>query len=163
MMFVVQFRETRMKKLLKGMLLCMCVFGFQAAAVAAERGTPDQAVALVKKAIAYIKANGKEKAFAEFSNPSGQFKDRDLYIMVYDMQGNNKAHGANAKLIGKNLSEIKDADGKFIVKSFIEVAGTKGSGWVDYKWPNPVSNAVEPKSTYVEKYEDILLGCGIYK
>jgi signal transduction histidine kinase len=141
----------------------MCVFGFQASAVAAERGTSDEAIALVKKAIAYIKANGKEKAFAEFSSPSGHFKDRDLYIMVYDMQGNNKAHGANAKLIGKNLSEIKDADGKFIVKSFVDVAATKGSGWVDYKWPNPVSNSVEPKSTYVEKYEDILLGCGIYK
>jgi signal transduction histidine kinase len=139
------------------------VLGFQASASAAERGTADEAVTLVKKAIAYIKANGKEKAFAEFNNPNGQFKNRDLYIMVYDMQGNNKAHGANAKLIGKNLSEIKDADGKFIVKSFIDVASTKGSGWVDYKWPNPVSNAVEPKSTYVEKYEDILLGCGIYK
>ena len=156
-------KETMMKKILKGMMLCLCVLGFQASASAAERGTADEAVTLVKKAIAYIKTNGKEKAFAEFNNPNGQFKNRDLYIMVYDMQGNNKAHGANAKLIGKNLSEIKDADGKFIVKSFIDIASTKGSGWVDYKWPNPVSNAVEPKSTYVEKYEDILLGCGIYK
>lgn len=152
-----------MKKILKGMLLCLCVLGFQASVSAAERGTADEAVTLVKKAIAYIKANGKDKAFAEFNNPNGQFKNRDLYIMVYDMQGNNKAHGANAKLIGKNLSEIKDADGKFIVKSFIDVASSKGSGWLDYKWPNPVSNAVEQKSTYVEKYEDILLGCGIYK
>jgi signal transduction histidine kinase len=156
-------KETMMKKILKGMMLYLCVLGFQASASAAERGTADEAVTLVKKAIAYIKTNGKEKAFAEFNNPNGQFKNRDLYIMVYDMQGNNKAHGANAKLIGKNLSEIKDADGKFIVKSFIDIASTKGSGWVDYKWPNPVSNAVEPKSTYVEKYEDILLGCGIYK
>lgn len=152
-----------MKTLFKTILCAVMMCGLQTAAVAAERGTSDEAVALVKKAIAYLKANGKDKAFAEFSNPSGQFKDRDLYIMVYDMSGNNKAHGANAKLIGKNLSEIKDADGKYIVKSFIEVAGSKGTGWVDYKWPNPVSSAVEPKSTYVEKYDDILLGCGIYK
>jgi cytochrome c len=152
-----------MKTIFKFMLCAVMMCGLQATAVGAERGTSDEAVALVKKAIAYLKANGKDKAFAEFSNPSGQFKDRDLYIMVYDMSGNNKAHGANAKLIGKNLSEIKDADGKYIVKSFIEVAGSKGTGWVDYKWPNPVSSAVEPKSTYVEKYDDILLGCGIYK
>ncbi|HJV51127.1 MAG TPA: cache domain-containing protein [Noviherbaspirillum sp.] len=152
-----------MKKLFSRVFVCLCLFGVQAMAFAAERGSADEAVALVKKAIAYIKTNGREKAFAEFSNPSGQFKDRDLYIMVYDMDGNNKAHGANAKLIGKNLSAIKDADGNFIVQSFIEVASGKGHGWVDYKWPNPVSNAVEPKSTYVEKFEDILLGCGIYK
>lgn len=152
-----------MKQLFKTILCGMLAFGLQSAASATERGTADEAVKLVKKAIAYIKANGKEKAFAEFSNPNGQFKDRDLYIMVYDMQGNNKAHGANAKLIGKNLSEIKDADGKYIVKSFIETATGKGIGWVDYKWPNPVSNVVESKSTYVEKYDDILLGCGVYK
>lgn len=152
-----------MKNLFKMMMCGVFAFGLQSAAFAAERGTADEAVALVKKAIAYIKANGKEKAFAEFSNPNGQFKDRDLYIMVYDMQGNNKAHGANAKLIGKNLSEIKDADGKYIVKSFIDTAKSKGIGWVDYKWPSPVSNVVESKSTYVEKYDDILLGCGVYK
>ena len=152
-----------MKKLFSCLLFATAAFIAIAPASAAEKGTADEAVALVKKTIAYYKTNGKEKAFAEFNNPNGQFKNRDLYIMVYDMQGNNKAHGANAKLIGKNLSEIKDADGKFIVKSFIDIASTKGSGWVDYKWPNPVSNAVEPKSTYVEKYEDILLGCGIYK
>lgn len=152
-----------MKKLIGKIMMCMCLVGFQGTVDAAERGTADEAVALVRKAIAYIKANGREKAFAEFSDPSGQFKDRDLYIMVYDMSGNNKAHGANPKLIGKNLSAIKDADGHFIVKSFIDVARARGHGWVDYKWPNPVSNAVEPKSTYVERYEDILLGCGIYK
>lgn len=152
-----------MKKLFGKILVCLCLFGVQVLAGAEERGTPEQAVALVKKAIAYIKANGREKAFAEFSNPAGQFKVHDLYIMVYDMNGINKAHGANAKLIGKDLSAIKDADGNFIVKSFIEVARGKGKGWVDYKWPNPVSNAVEPKSTYVEKYDDILLGCGVYK
>ena len=152
-----------MKHLIKGLLFLLCAAFLQSSAWAGDHGTADEAVALVKKAIAYIKANGRDKAFAEFSNPTGGFKDRDLYIMVYDMSGNNKAHGANAKLIGKNLAEIKDADGKYIVKSFIETASGKGKGWVDYKWPNPVSTAVEPKSTYVEKYEDILVGCGIYK
>jgi len=153
-----------LQNIIKSMLFIVCALALQVPAYAAsDHGSQNEAVALVKKAIAYIKTYGKEKAFAEFSNQDGQFKDRDLYIMVYDMEGNNKAHGANAKLIGKNLSDIKDADGKFIVKSFIETASAKGTGWVDYKWPNPVSKAIEPKSTYVEKYEDILIGCGIYK
>jgi signal transduction histidine kinase len=152
-----------MKKLLQTILAFALLFGLQAAAVSAEHGSSDDAVALVKKAIVYIKVNGREKAFAEFSNPNGQFKDRDLYILVYDMDGNNKAHGANPKLIGKNLSEIRDADGKFIMKAFIDVARHKGAGWINYKWPNPVSQTVESKSTYIERYEDMVIGCGIYK
>ncbi|HYD62624.1 MAG TPA: cache domain-containing protein [Noviherbaspirillum sp.] len=153
-----------MKKIFIGMLMVLCSFGLQAAAGAAERGNAEDAVALVKQAIAYIKANGRDKAFAEFSSPSGKFRDRDMYIMVYDLQGNNKAHGANPRLVGKNLSGIKDADGKALFNAFLDsVNSPKGGGWVDYKWPNPVTGAIEPKTTYVEKFEDIMLGCGIYK
>lgn len=132
-------------------------------AFAAERGTADEAVALVQKAVAYMKANGKEKAYAEFNNPNGQFKDRDLYIFVIDMTGLEWANGANQKIVGKNVLDLKDAEGKPMVKSFIELAKTKGKGWVDYKWPNPVQKTVESKSTYLEKHEDVLVASGIYK
>ena len=66
-------------------------------AFAADAGTKDEAVAMVKKAVDFIKANGADKAYAEFSNPKGQFVDRDLYITIYDMNGKCLAHGANAK------------------------------------------------------------------
>lgn len=132
---------------------------------AAERGTADEAVVMVKKAVAYLKANGKEKAYAEFSNPKGQFVDRNLYIFVYDMKGNNLAigNGNASKMVGKNLIEMRDADGVYLIKNFIEIANTKGKGWSDYKWPNPVTATLEPKSSYVEKVDDVLIGCGIYK
>lgn len=133
------------------------------ATFAADFGTAEEATAMVKKAIAYLKANGKEKAFAEFSNPSGQFKSKDLYIFVQDMKGTMLAHGGNDRLIGRDLLELKDADGKFFVKSLIEVASGKGSGWVDYKWTNPTTKAIEPKSSYIEKVDDVFVGCGIYK
>lgn len=151
-----------MKNLFKGIVICLAALGFSGAVMAAEKGTAEEAVLMVKKGVAFVKANGKEKAFAEINNPKGKFIDRDLYIMVYDMNGINKAHGANPKLIGKNLLEITDADGKFIIKGLIEAAN-KGKGWVDYKWPNPTTKAIESKSTYVEKVEDILIGVGIYK
>jgi cytochrome c len=134
-----------------------------APALAADSGTPAQAMALVKKAGDYLKANGKEKAYAEFSNPAGSFKDRDLYIMVYDLNGVNMAHGANPKMIGKELLDLKDADGVPIIREFIKTAKGSGKGWVDYKWPNPVTKAIESKSTYVERFGDVLIGCGIYK
>lgn len=130
---------------------------------AADVGSADEAVAMVKKAAAYIKAQGKEKAFAEFGNPTGAFKDRDLYVAVLDAQGVTLAHGGNARMVGKAMMEMKDVDGVQFIRQFIEVANAKGSGWVDYKWPNPVSKALEQKSTYVEKSGDVYIICGIYK
>lgn len=151
-----------MNTVFKSVSIGLAALAFSAVAMASDKGTADEAMAMVKKGVAFVKANGKEKAFAEFNNPKGPFVDRDLYVMVYDMEGNNKAHGSNPKLIGKNLLEIKDADGKFIVKGLIEMA-QKGKGWFDYKWPNSVTKAVEAKSTYVEKVDDVLIGVGIYK
>jgi len=152
-----------MTRVFRLMALVLLALGLQGNVMAAERGTAEQATALVRKAVDYIKTNGRDKAFAEFGNPNGQFKDRDLYIMVYDMKGMNLAHGTNAKLIGKDLIQLRDANGTFIIKEFVETAKSKGSGWINYQWPNPVTAAVESKSTYVEKYEDLIVGCGIYK
>ena len=126
-------------------------------------GTADEAKSLVDKAVAHIKANGKDKAFAEFTNQKGQFVDRDLYIFAVDFKGLTLAHGGNAKLVGRDMLGLKDADNKFFIQNFIEVAKTKGSGWVDYKWSNPVTKKIEKKSTYVFKVDDYFLGCGIYK
>lgn len=152
-----------MKNVLKNIGMGVVALTLAAGAMASEKGTAEEAVAMVKKGIALIKSSGQEKAFAEFNNLKGAFVQKDLYVMCYDMSGNNKCHGSNAKLVGKNLLEIKDADGKFIVKSFIETAQKSGKGWVDYKWPNATTKAVEPKSTYVEKVDDVLIGVGIYK
>lgn len=152
-----------MAKLFKLMALVLLALGLHASAQAQERGTADQATAMVRKAVDYLKANGREKAFAAFNDPKGQFRDRDLYIMVYDMKGFNVAHGMNPKLIGKDLMQLRDANGTLMIKEFVEVAKNKGSGWINYQWPNPVTAVVEAKSTYVEKYEDLIVGCGIYK
>lgn len=132
--------------------------------LASERASAEDAVAMVKKAVSAIKANGKEKAFAEFSDPANKtYHDRDLYIYVYDMNGVAVAHGNNPRLVGKNLIDMKDVDGTLIIKSFIDVANSKGKGWVDYKWPNPLTKAVENKSGYVEKVENLVVGSGVYK
>lgn len=147
----------------KLLFVFISIFALLEPAVAGDGGSANEAVAHVKKAAAYIKANGEKKAFAEFSYPSTTFVDRDLYIVVLDLSGTMMAHGVNPKLIGKNLMELKDTDGKYFVKEQMEVAKTKGSGWVDFKWPNPVSKAIEQKSLYVERVGDLVVGCGIYK
>ena len=147
-----------MKKLFVVILINLFLVG-----VAFAGGTADEAKTLMDKAVAYVKANGKEKAFGEFSNPKGQFVDRDLYIFAVDFKGMTLAHGGNAKLVGRDMYGLKDADDKFFIQKFIEVAKTKGSGWVDYKWSNPLTKKIENKSTYVQKVDDYFLGCGIYK
>jgi cytochrome c len=142
------------------MVLCL----FVAASVSAQqRGTPAEAKKMVDEAIAYIKANGQEKAFAEINNPKGKFVDRDLYIMVYDMNGTCLAHGANKERIGKNFMDSKDDAGNYVIKLRVEMAKTKGSGWQDYVFLNPVSKKVEPKTAYFERYGDIIVSCGAYK
>ncbi len=152
-----------MRNFLKSIFFSLLIAVLNPGAIASDKSTPEQAMAMTKQAVSYLASHGKEKAFAAFSDPSGPFVKGDLYIMVYDMEGNNKAHGQNPKLIGKNLLDIKDANGVQIVKEFIKTAQTKGKGWVDYKWPNKVTNAVENKSTYIEKTGDILIGVGVYK
>jgi signal transduction histidine kinase len=132
-------------------------------AYAAERGTAEEAVAMAKKAIAYLKANGREKAFAEINDPRGQFTDRDLYVVVYDLNGKNLAHGQNARMIGKDLIDIRDGDGKYYMRERIEIIKTKGKGWQDYKFLDPLTKKIEPKSMYIEKVDDLIVGCGIYK
>ena len=123
----------------------------------------NEAMTLVDKAIAYYKANGREKAFTEFNNPKGPFVKGELYIFIWDLTGKVLAHGANEKLIGKDVSQLKDVDGKLFVQEGVELAKAKGSGWVDYKWTNPTTKKVEAKSTFVKKVEDIIFCCGIYK
>ena len=130
---------------------------------AADAGTKDEAVAMVKKAVDFIKANGADKAYAEFSNPKGQFVDRDLYITIYDMNGKCLAHGANAKMIGRDLIDNKDVDGKEFVKERVELMKKQPTAWQDFKFRNPVTNQIEPKSMYIERFNEVIVACGIYK
>lgn len=139
--------------------------GAMPAAAQDKKGTAAEATAMVDKAITFIKKNGREKAFAEFNNPKGQFTDRDLYVVVYDMKGRVLAHGANAKMIGKDVIDLRDNDGKYFVKERVEMMskGPNAKGWQDYKFMNPVSRQIEPKSMYLRRDEDMIIGCGIYK
>ncbi|MBI5103154.1 MAG: cache domain-containing protein [Nitrospirae bacterium] len=146
-----------------GILLCMAMTIPAITCMAAERGTTTDAEALVKKAIEHIKANGREKSFAEFGNKNGRFVQGDLYIFVYDLNGRCLAHGQNPKMVGNDLIGMKDPDGKYFVKERVEIARTKGKGWQDYKFTDPLTKKIEHKTAYIEKFEDLIIGSGVYK
>ncbi len=133
------------------------------AALPDERATTREAESMVRSAVAFLKKEGKEKAFAVFSDPKGPFTYRDLYIMVYDMDGKCVAHGANRARIGKGLLEDKDADGKQFVKERVKIAREQGKGWQEYKFLNPATHKVEQKVAYLEAVGDVIVACGAYK
>jgi len=141
----------------------LVMIGLAGLAAAADKSTPADAEALVKKAAAYIKANGADKAYEEFTNGKA-FKDRELYIFVYDFHGKCLAHGANPKLVGKDLIGLKDPDGKPLVQMLVDVAKNKGQGWTDsVKFRNPTTDKIQTRVNYVERFGDVAIGSGVYK
>ena len=131
--------------------------------IAFFKGTTAEAEALVRRAVAHIKAEGREKAFADLSNKKGDFVNRDLFVFVYDMQGKCLAHGRNSEKIGEVMINSKDPDGKLFVKERIEIARTKGKGWQYYKSIDPTSKKVENKAAYIEVCDDLIVASGAYK
>ena len=136
---------------------------FAGSALAAPAATKDEAMAMVKDAIASIKKQGPDAAYAEISNKAGKFVDRDLYVVVYRLDGHVLAHGANEKLIGTDQSTAKDVDGKAFVKERIALANKQPTFWQEYKFKNPVTKQIEQKQTYCERYEDTAVCAGVYK
>lgn len=126
---------------------------------AAELATTDEAKAMAVKAADYLKAVEPDKAFAEFNAKDGPWRDRDLYVTVLDSEGVMRANGSNPGLIGKSLINLKDVDGKPFVAEILTV---KETGWVSFKWLNPVNKAVEPKTSYWIRTGDYIVGVGAY-
>ncbi len=145
-------------------LICASVaLAISAASLAASAATPEQAKAFSERAAAYIKEVGEEKAFAEFSRRDGKFVDGELYVFCYDRDGNNKAHGGNPAFVGRNLLHIKDPDGREPNNLIVRKGFDEGQGWVDFKWPNPVTKRIQDKSAYVIHTNDVVCGVGYYK
>jgi signal transduction histidine kinase len=148
-----------MKRLTAAAILVAAVQG----AWADEGATAKQAEAMVKKGVAFIKANGNDKGYAEITSKTSQFKDRDLYLVVYGLDGKVWAHGANEKMVGRVLIDLKDVDGKEFVRERVELGKAKQSFWQDYKFTNPVTKKVEPKTMYCERLAETVVCGGIYK
>jgi cytochrome c len=129
---------------------------------AAERASKDEAIAMVKKAVAAIKADG-DKTYADITAKGGPFTDRDLYIVVYKTDGVVLAHGANEKLVGTNQKDAKDPDGKTFVQERIDLAKKGQPFWQDYKFTDPLTKKVEPKEMYCEPLNDTAVCGGVYK
>jgi signal transduction histidine kinase len=140
-------------------VLVATVLGTLSPAAAGDFGTPEEAKVMAERAAAFFKANGKDKAFKAFNEGTDGFKDRDLYVFIYNREGVCQAIGLNQAMVGKNLIDMKDADGKPIIRAILDV---KDAGWIEYKWRNGVTNEILPKRSYVINLGEYSLGVGAY-
>ena len=119
----------------------------------------------VTDAVGQIEQNG-EGAFPLFYDRTGPFMAKDAYVFVLDMDGVELVNPAFPNLEGRNLLDLKDTAGKYLVREMLEVVETEGSGWVEYMWPKPGESVSTQKSTYVSKAQLgerwVLVASGVY-
>ena len=130
---------------------------------AGDMGTPEEAKAMSLKAQAAVNAMGRDKAFAAFADPKGEFRDRDLYVFCIDMEGVLLSQPIKPELVGKNMFNFNKY-GDLLFQDMIAVAKNPGAGWVDYKWPYPGTDEIRPKTSYVATNDaGFFCGVGAYK
>lgn len=129
---------------------------------AAERGTPAEARAMLQKAVARYGSVGRQQALADFTARKAPFVDRDLYVFCLGPDATIVANGGFPGLVGTSADAVKDAEGKGVGKAMWEVGSGKGSGSVEYRWLNPVTNKPEPKIAFVQKVGEDVCAVGAY-
>ena len=129
---------------------------------AAAAPNEKDAVALAEKGARFVRTHGKAAMIARINSRDPEFNQGALYLAMRDLEGITVAHPTTA-LIGKNLLDVPDADGKPFRREMVAVARGRGHGWVGYKFRNPESGKVEAKTTYVLRVGDVALEAGIYK
>lgn len=118
---------------------------------------------LVKRAAAHIKANGIDKACADFADPAKGFRTGESYVYVHDIRAKMLCNPGSPRTVGKDMIDVKDMDGKYFNKDMVKLATTKGSGWVEYKWTNPATQKMQDKKSWIERQDDLIIGSGFYK
>jgi cytochrome c len=123
----------------------------------------EAATTLVKRAIEHTRAVGIERAIKDISDPKGSFIEGERYVIVWNREGVQLASAGAPHFTGRNMMEFTDVDGRKITREMLNIAHTKGNGWYDYRMTNPATGKIEPKSLYIEQYDEYSFGCGIYR
>jgi cytochrome c len=131
---------------------------------AEERGTMGEARAMAEKAAAHLIAVGPQKAIADFERADGDFRVRDLFVVVYNPQHVVVSAIGNPNFVGRDATLFVDTDGKEFGKAIIAAAQSPaGAGWVTYRMSSPLTHKVEFKTSYVVKAGDYIVLVGAYQ
>ena len=150
-----------MKMIATAAALCL---GLASTPALANEPTEKDAIAMAERGAALIKTKGKDEMMKRINAKDPEFVQGPLYIDLRDVKtGIVLAHPYNPSIVGKDLTDVPDANGKKYRREIIELAAAKGKGWVDYQYKNPTTGKIEPKTTYILLVEDVVLEAGIYK
>lgn len=155
-----------MKRSLRTAAIVVVLVTCFAALAWAEEATKDEVVAKCEEAAQLVQEKGVDAASQTIGDKEGPFVWKDTYVFLMDLDGKMIAHPIKPELTQKDsLVEVKDTDGKPLFMEFIELAGSKGEGWVDYMWPKPGEEKPAAKSSYIYRVEGTpyFVGAGIYK
>ncbi len=130
---------------------------------ASDRGTREEATAMVGRAVDQYREEGLEALITSINAQEPAYRDRDLYVFMNTQRGVVIAHSAEPTLVGADLWWAQDSDGLLLIQELANVAAKGKPAWVDYKWPDPNSKKIRQKSSYtVLLDEDHHLGVGVY-
>jgi methyl-accepting chemotaxis protein len=126
------------------------------------QGSPEEAVALVERAVALRGRSSREGFVRDLTDPSKGFYDRDMYVFALDAEGAYLAFGGQPAKVGTRVQDIAGIDGAGLLQTIIDQARYE-PGWVEYDIANPVSGQVQTKMSYVRMVDELFVGCGVYK
>lgn len=129
-----------------------------------QQGTADEAYALVAAAVKHWHSAGRMKALHDFNDPDGEFVDRDLYVIVSDLDGKYLSFAPRHDLIGKNMKVMPGFDATRYLREARSVA-CAGGGWVEFQIEHPESGMKSDKVSYVTflEGEHLLASCGFFR
>ncbi|SCA55150.1 putative cache sensor protein [Candidatus Terasakiella magnetica] len=150
-------------KYLKLITIAFSLFSFISTGWAEDRGTREEAKQLALEAASFLSKMGEEKAFSEFQNPEGIFRKKDLYVFVQDFKCNFFAHGLNPKLVGKNIWNLKNPNGRFACQDIVHATQKDGQAWTDYIFQDPHTGKLAEKTTFSIEVGHYIVMVGVYK
>ena len=125
-----------------------------------SRAREAEVKALVEKGVALVKEKGREAALEEINKLKSPFVKGDLFLFAVTLNNIDLGGGdvSSHKVRGKDLS------GMPFIRKMTATAKEKGSGWIEYTWPKPPSEAPTLKRTYFMRVpgQDFLIACGYY-
>ena len=155
----------RLSVIFEVILASLFVFAIAGSGFAEEKATKEECVVRCKIASDLIQKIGLEAALAKINDPNGPFRWKDTYVFVFEDENCKILAHKNPVAMGFVAKDLKDVNGKLYFHEFLQVAKTKGEGWVSYMYPKTPGAEPEPKISYILNVpgEKVIVGAGIWK
>ena len=148
-----------MKRVVTIAATTVALFSLNSSVSGQERASAAEAEAMLETAAAHYQAVGRDQAIADFNDPAGGFRDRDLYVFCVGPDDTMVAHPS---VVGMDVTTLADADGQEIGNAIIDIGRMDGSGMLDYRWQSPTTGEVEDKSTFIQAVGEDICAVGYY-